>query len=262
MTNYKIYSWNVNGIRAAVRKGIDEWIVKTDLDILCLQEIKATEKQIPDKLKSLSNYEMTVHSAERKGYSGVATIYRNNKSPKVIDISMGHKEFDAEGRLIKTEYPEFTLFNVYFPNGKKNKSRLDYKMRFYDRFLEICQQLLDQGKNVVVCGDVNTAHKKIDLEHPKPNSKYSGFLPKERAWIDKFLATGFVDSLRFIEGDTTKRYTWWTYRSPTARKKNVGWRLDYFFISEGLKSQLRSADIHPDIMGSDHCPISIELQFP
>ena len=257
MTSYQIYSWNVNGIRAATRKGLQDWMNATDFDILCLQEIKALPEQIPKKLHG--EYHLEVNSADKKGYSGVATF--SNSAPKEVDHSIGRDEFDDEGRVLMTRFSEFILFNVYFPNGKKNKERLDYKMRFYHKFQQICEQLLKEGEAVIVCGDVNTAHKEQDLAHPKPNSKYSGFLPEERKWIDSFLDTGFVDSYRHLHGDGEGDYTWWSMRSKTARAKNVGWRLDYFFVSRNLVDHLTSAQIHQDIEGSDHCPVSITLEF-
>lgn len=258
MTSYTIYSWNVNGIRAAGRKGMDEWLASVDADILAVQEVRALRDQIPNALRNL-DYHIDIHVAEKLGYSGVATF--STQKPTEVTSSMGQQEFDDEGRLLMTRYSDFVLFNVYFPNGKKNAERLDYKMRFYDKFHEICSELLSNEEKIVVCGDVNTAHKKQDLFHPGPNSKYSGFLPQERAWIDDFLGSGFLDSYRYLHGDGKGDFTWWSMRSKTAREKNVGWRLDYIFTSENLTDNLVSAEIHQDIYGSDHCPISITLEF-
>jgi len=258
MTRYSIYSWNVNGLRAAVRKGMVDWLQTTQPDVLCLQEIKAEKEQFPKKLINLPYY-LNVHSAERKGYSGVATL--SKPSPEEIVTSIDHEEFDAEGRVLMTRYPEFILFNVYFPNGKKNAERLDYKMRFYHHFQQLCESYLQQGEKLVICGDVNTAHKEQDLAHPKPNAKYSGFLPQERAWIDEFLAAGFIDTFREIHGDGEGDYSWWSMRSKTARQKNVGWRLDYFYISDNLRKHLVEAEIHRSVQGSDHCPVSITLEI-
>ena len=256
MTKITIYSWNVNGIRAATKKGLKEWIEKVKPDVLGLQEIKASEEQIPKSLIP-DSYNIVVNSAEKKGYSGVLTCSRIPvKSSKTI---FGIEEFDSEGRIIETKYDEFTLLNVYFPNGKKNDERLDYKMRFYDFFLNYIKKLREAGERVVFCGDVNTAHKEIDLANPKPNSKYSGFLPKEREWIDKVIAEDFIDTFREFD-KSPERYSWWSVRS-NARARNVGWRIDYFFVDRSLLPNLKKAEIHMDVMGSDHCPISITLEF-
>jgi exodeoxyribonuclease-3 len=261
MVKYTIYSWNVNGIRATLKNGLLQWVDETDPDIVCFQETKAHEDQIPKKLKNLKGYQSFWQLGERKGYSGVANLHKEDKQPITISTSIGVDEFDAEGRVLLAEYPEFTLFNIYFPNGKKNKERLEYKMRFYDRIYELCEELLDRGKSIIVCGDINTAHKEIDLANPKPNSKYSGFLPMEREWIDKFLELGFIDSYRHVHGDIEGAYTWWTQRVKSAKANNVGWRIDYFYLSKDLDENLKAAEIYPDVVGSDHCPISITLEF-
>ncbi|MHA2251388.1 MAG: exodeoxyribonuclease III [Candidatus Kariarchaeaceae archaeon] len=256
---YLIYSWNVNGIRAVAKKGKLTEIIAEDMDILCIQETKAQEEQLGEDITQPGGFQSYWHSAERKGYSGVATYYKFE--PKEVARSIDIEEFDQEGRILITKYPEFTLLNVYFPNGKKNEERLDYKMRFYDFFLRYCNKLRKKGEKIIVCGDVNTAHKEIDLANPKANAKFSGFLPQERAWMDEFVAAGYVDTLRHFEGDKEGLYTWWSMRNPGVRARNVGWRLDYFFVSEDLLPNLKNAAIHPEIMGSDHCPVSIELEF-
>jgi len=262
---YKIYSWNVNGIRASVKHGFLDWLDKTDVDVLCLQETKAQIDQLDDSLVKPRNYQSYWHSAQKKGYSGVATFVRTSRKQKIkvnsSSSSIDVDEFDVEGRVLITRFDEFTLLNVYFPNGKKNQERLDYKMRFYDHFLQFCVDLRKNGEKVVICGDVNTAHAEIDLANPKPNAKYSGFLPVERAWMNKLVDSGFVDSYRHFNPDQIGAYTWWSMRSKSAKTNNVGWRLDYFFISDDLIESLRSAAIYPDVGGSDHCPISIELEF-
>jgi exodeoxyribonuclease-3 len=255
---YRIYSWNVNGMRAVAKKGAIEWMMQEDLDILCVQESKVQEKQLDLEIREPLGFRSSWHSAQRKGYSGVGTYYR--KFPQKEQKTIGIEEFDNEGRILISKYPEFTLLNVYFPNGKKDQERLDYKMRFYDAFLKFCTKLRKKGEKLVVCGDVNTAHKEIDLAHPKPNSKFSGFLPQERAWIDEFLAAGYTDTLRHIEGDKEELYTWWSFRAGV-RERNVGWRIDFFFVSNDLLANLKGASIHSEVMGSDHCPISIELDF-
>ncbi len=255
--NYRLLSWNVNGIRAIYKKGFLDWFKKENPDILCLQETKAHPDQLADELKDVKGYESHFSSAEKKGYSGVVTY--TNEKPLNIQRGIGIKKFDSEGRFIVTEFMEFILFNIYFPNGKASKERLQYKMDFYDAFLKHCKKLLKQGKKIVVCGDVNTAHEEIDLARPKENSKTSGFLPEERKWIDKFIAAGFIDTFRMFNKEP-KNYTWWDMIT-RARERNVGWRIDYFYASENLKSNIKSASIHSTIMGSDHCPIELELKF-
>jgi exodeoxyribonuclease-3 len=252
----KILSWNVNGLRAVLRKGFLDWLHKEQPDILCIQEIKAHEEQLPEEVKNIENYYTHFTSAERKGYSGVA-LFSKMKPLSVQNLDI--PRFDVEGRTQVVEYPAFFLYNVYFPNGKKSKERLEYKMDFYDAFLKHAERLRKKGKKLVICGDVNTAHRQIDLARPKENAKVSGFLPEERAWIDTFIAHGFIDTFRIFTSEGG-HYSWWDYKSH-ARERNVGWRIDYFFISENLKKQLSSAFISPEVMGSDHCPVGIELQF-
>ena len=254
---YRILSWNVNGLRAVEKKGFLEWLQQDSPDILCLQETKAQPDQLSENILSVSGYENHFVSAERKGYSGVA-IYSKHK-PKQVHPGLGVKRFDIEGRTIIAEFDDFTLFNIYYPNGKASGERLRYKMDFYDEFLKVVDSYKSKGHRIVVCGDVNTAHKPIDLARPKENETVSGFLPEERAWIDTFLAHGYLDTFRIFncEGE---HYSWWDYKT-RARERNVGWRIDYFFISDDLKSNIRSAFMLSDVMGSDHCPIGIELSF-
>ena len=254
----KIYSWNVNGIRAAHRKGFLNWFEKTQPDILCLQETKAQEQQLGFELTAIPNYESYFANAQKKGYSGVVTYTK--EVPAEINIGLNEEKFDREGRTIITKYSNFTLFNIYFPNGKASPTRLKYKMEFYNFLLEKLKELQKTEKNIIICGDVNTAHQEIDLARPKDNQKISGFLPIERAWIDKLLADGFIDTFREINGKKKDAYSWWSMRT-RARERNVGWRIDYFFISKNLKKNLKDAQIHSEVMGSDHCPISIELEF-
>jgi len=257
MKKVKIVSWNVNGIRASHKKGLLEWFKKETPDILCLQETKAHPDQLTDDLKNVNGYESHFSSAEKKGYSGVVT-YTKIK-PVSVQQGLGIKKFDSEGRFIITEFDEFTLFNIYFPNGKASDGRLQYKMEFYETFLKHCKKLLKENKKIVVCGDVNTAHKEIDLARPKENSQTSGFLPQEREWIDKFLSAGFIDTFRMFNQES-EQYTWWDMVT-RARERNVGWRIDYFYISENLKDNIKSAIIHSSVMGSDHCPVEIQLKF-
>jgi len=253
----KLISWNVNGIRAIAKKGFTEWLEKESPDILCLQETKAWEDQLDDSLLNINGYTSFFNQAEKKGYSGVA-VYTKEK-PLHVQKGLGIPEFDMEGRVLILEYKNFTLFNVYYPNGKKNAERLKYKLNFYDAFQNVCEMMLKEGKKIIICGDVNTAHKEIDLARPKENSNVSGFLPEERAWIDRFLNAGFIDTLR-IFNQNTEVYTWWDMVS-RARERNVGWRIDYFFISENLRNKITNAYTMPDVMGSDHCPVGIELKF-
>lgn len=249
----RIISWNVNGLRAIHKKGFLEWLQKEQPDILCLQETKADVESLPQDLREVGGYNAFFNSAEKKGYSGVC-VYSRSK-PVRVEKSFGAKKFDPEGRVLVLEYPKFVLCNVYFPNGKASAERLKYKMDFYDAFLKFVDKLHAEGKKVVICGDVNTAHKEIDLARPKENSETSGFLPEERVWIDELLAHDFVDSFRKFHSEPDN-YSWWDYKTK-ARERNVGWRIDYFFTSKSLK--LKDAFIMNEVLGSDHCPVGIEL---
>ena len=255
MKEITLLSWNVNGIRAVYKKGFVDWFRSVKPDILCIQETKAWEEQLPEDLKNIDDYKSFFCGGERKGYSGTA-IY-TKEQPKNVSRELGVAKFDNEGRILIAEYDAFTLFNIYFPNGKARKERLQYKMDFYETFLDRVKELKDKGKKIIICGDVNTAHKEIDLARPKPNEKSSGFLPEERAWIDKLLANGFLDSLRMFN-NKPEQYTWWDMIT-RARERNVGWRIDYFFISDNLKEQTKDAFIMPEVMGSDHCPVGLKL---
>ena len=251
----KILSWNVNGIRAAQKKGFIEWLEKESPDILCVQETKANIDQLGEELIKPDGYKTSWSSAERKGYSGVA-IY-TKIDPIDVKNGFGIKRFDQEGRILIQDYKDFILFNIYFPNGQRDEERLKYKLEFYDEFLKYTNKLKDKGRKIIVCGDINTAHKEIDLARPKENEKTSGFLPIERKWMDKFVSEGYVDTFRhFIKEG--RHYTYWDPIT-RARERNVGWRIDYFFITPNLLPNLKSAFIMPEVMGSDHCPIGIEL---
>jgi len=252
----KLYSWNINGIRAAYKKDLFDWMKQTDPDILCLQEIKATQDQIPMPLKNTPGYHIYFNPAERKGYSGVATY--SKMKPLSLRKGFGIERFDNEGRVLITEYPNFYLFNIYFPNGKKDDIRLNYKLDFYDTFLGYSDNLVAEGKNVIVCGDFNTAHKEIDLARPKENEKRSGFLPVERAWMDTFVDHGYIDTFRHFHKEPDQ-YSWWDLKT-RARERNVGWRIDYFFVNKSFLPYVNDAFILQDIMGSDHCPIGIEVE--
>lgn len=257
MTNLRLISWNVNGIRAVHRKGFLEWFEKENADIVSLQETKAQIDQLPKKLINIPEYNSYFHSAERKGYSGVATYSR--VSPNKVFEGMGIDKFDTEGRLQRLDFDKFTLLNIYYPNGGRDEERLKYKLDFYDAFLDYTNDLRDQGFNLVICGDLNTAHKPIDLARPDANENVSGFLPVEREWVSKFLDNGYVDTFRMFNQDG-ENYTWWSYRTK-ARDRNVGWRLDYYFVNEEFKDNVKNSYILSDVMGSDHCPICLELDI-
>ena len=252
----KILSWNVNGLRAVHKKGFIEWLQSESPDILCIQETKAAREQLPRALKSIEGYHAYFCEAEKKGYSGVA-IYTKIK-PKIVEYGFGISKFDSEGRILIADYGDFVLLNIYFPNGKMSDERLAYKLEFYDTLLDYANNLKENGKNVVICGDLNTAHKEIDIARPKANEKNSGFLPIERAWIDKFLSQGYIDTLRMFNKNP-EQYTWWSYRGG-ARSRNVGWRLDYFFVNEEFKDKVKFAYILPEVMGSDHCPVGVDIE--
>jgi exodeoxyribonuclease-3 len=251
----KIISWNVNGVRAIAKKGFLEWLAAAQPDVLCLQETKAWPEQVPVDIKEPVGFRSYWSQPAKKGYSGVATFSRDE--PEQITRSIGVDEFDAEGRVMATEFDDFTLFNVYFPNGKASPERLRYKLAFYERFLEIIEKERNRGKSVIFCGDLNTAQKAIDLEHPKTNEGVSGFLPIEREWIDKVVERGYIDTFRHFD-QSPRKYTWWDYKTG-ARDRNVGWRLDYFFVSYDLAPRMKRASILADVMGSDHCPVELDI---
>jgi exodeoxyribonuclease-3 len=253
----KILCWNVNGIRAVQGKGFLEWLHGESPDILCVQETKARPDQLGEELQEPHGYHVYWNYPERKGYSGVATFTK--EKPVGVQNGLGIPKFDIEGRVIIAEYPDFILLNVYFPNGKQNEDRLKYKMDFYEAFLEFVDPLKANGAKLVICGDFNTAHKKVDLARPKENEKVSGFLTIERAWMDKFVAHGFIDTFRQFNKESDQ-YTWWDLKS-RARERNVGWRIDYFFVTENLLPSVSNAFIMPQVMGSDHCPVGIILRI-
>ena len=261
MKKYKFLSWNVNGVRAVDKKEALKWIDESGVDILGLQEIKSTKEQIPKSVFDREFKNLHVSTSAIKGRSGVALftdIELDNE-----DNCMGVDVLD-EGRINEVHFKlgdkDIAYFNVYFPNGQSKEERLTYKMEFYDRFLDHCEALKKEGKSIIVCGDVNTAHTEIDLARPKANEKTSGFLPMEREWITKFLDHGYIDTFRLINGDAPDNYSWWSYRA-NARANNVGWRIDYFYVSEDLKEYVSNAYIMDEVMGSDHCPIALEINI-
>ncbi len=253
-----IISWNVNGLRAVAKKGNFADIMARNPDILCLQETKAEADQLPEDVRTVPGYHSYFsHSKTRKGYSGVGVYTK--QQPLKVEEGMGIKDMDQEGRLLVLYFPDFVLLNCYFPNGGGGPERLAYKLEFYDNFLAFIEKLRIAGHAVIVCGDVNTAHEEIDLARPKENETNTGFLPEERAWIDEVIRHGYVDIYRHTHPDTKDAYTYWDMKT-AARSRNVGWRIDYFFISPDLLPRVRKAEILADIYGSDHCPIVIEVR--
>ena len=253
----RLLMWNVNGLRAIYNKNFLEWFGQQKADIYCIQETKSHLSQVPEELLKISGYYSYFTQAEKRGYSGVA-LWSKQKPIHVSD-KLEIPRFDSEGRYIRADFPEFILFNIYFPNGKASQERLQYKMDFYETFLKRVIDLLKEGKRVIICGDINTAHKEIDLARPKENETISGFLPIEREWIDRLLQAGFIDTFRHFNPEPGQ-YSWWDYKT-RARERNVGWRIDYFLISTNLKDNLKSAFIQKEIYGSDHCPVGIDLDF-
>lgn len=250
----KLISWNVNGIRSVYNKGFLEWFRRESPDILCLQETKADFEQFPLEIRNLEDYEISYSSAIKKGYSGVATFSRE----KILDTKkLEKKSFDEEGRVLIHELKDFFLINCYFPNGQRDHNRVPFKLKFCDDVLKKIDEL-NKKKPIIITGDFNTAHTEIDLANPKSNKDTTGFLPVERKWMDKFISHGYVDIYRHLNSGKTGAYTWWSNR-PGVRARNIGWRIDYFFISPELLPRIQSATILPDVFGSDHCPIVLEL---
>ncbi len=250
----KCISWNVNGIRAVEKKGFVEQMQNFDADVIGIQETKAQAEQLSDTLKNIPGYTSYWHSAERKGYSGVAIYTRI--APLAVHYGLGDPEFDCEGRVLTLEFTDCYVINIYFPNSGEELKRLDFKLRFNNRLLAFAKGL-EKQKPVILCGDFNVAHKEIDLKNPKANVKNAGFTPEERAWMDSFVAAGFIDTFRIFNQEPGQ-YTWWSYRF-SARTKNIGWRIDYFCVSGGVKARVKNSAILPEVMGSDHCPVELEF---
>ncbi len=256
----KLSSWNVNGIRAAHKNGFLDWWKAAKADVVCLQEIKVTEDQLSFDLRYPDGCHSIWFSAKKPGYSGVATLSRT--PPDKIQEGMGgepHAEFDSEGRVLTTYYGKLAVVNAYFPNSQREHTRLDYKLRFCDAIFKYVHRLEKKGFMVVLCGDYNIAHQEIDLRNPKSNMKNAGFLPEERAWMTRFLESGFRDPFREREPGGG-HYTWWSYR-PGVRDKNVGWRIDYHCVSPSAAAAVEAVGHQPEVMGSDHCPIYLKLDL-
>lgn len=249
----KILSWNVNGLRALHKKGFLDWLKKSRAEIICLQEIKAQEEQLPFDLTHPKNYYSYFNSATKKGYSGVA-VYSKEK-PRKIEFNLGFKRFDQEGRFLKLEFPDFTLINLYLPQGGRKKENYSYKLKVYERLIKYLRKV--KNKKIILIGDFNVAHQEIDLARPKDNQKNTMFTPRERKQITRIIKLGFTDSFRkFNQGKG--HYTWWAYIR-NCRKRNIGWRIDYAFTSKSLTPKLKKSFILPETKGSDHCPIGIEI---
>lgn len=253
----KIASYNLNGIRSAISKGLFEWLKNEGPDVLCVQELKAQPHQIDlfsfQELGYRHNY---IHSAEKKGYSGVAIF--SKIQPDSYSIGMKHPFFDSEGRVVRTDFGDITLICVYIPSGTMGDTRQAIKMEFLEEFTNYLLELRKERPNLIICGDYNICHKAIDINHPERHQKTSGFLPEEREWFDRFVSLGFVDSFREFNQEA-EQYSWWSYRA-NAREKNLGWRIDYHIVTESLKHRLKHADIYQDITFSDHSPVWLEIE--
>ena len=254
----RIVSLNLNGIRAAVRKGLPSWIKQSNADVVCLQELKAQEKDIDNDTRNIADYSSYFHCAQRPGYSGVG-IYSKREPDDVIE-GLGFEDIDAEGRYIEARFNNLSVVSVYVPSGTSSDERLAFKFRFMERFIAPLNALMHSGREVVICGDWNTAHKEIDLARPKGNEKISGFLPEERNWVDKYIEHNYVDTFRHFYPNKKDEYSWWSMRT-RARDRNVGWRIDYFFITSELLPQLKQAFIMQEVEGSDHCPHGIIIEI-
>jgi len=253
----RIISYNVNGLRSAMSKGFIDWLQTDPCDIICLQEIKAEKDNVDYKLIEELGFETYWFSAQKKGYSGVA-IFTKIK-PGNVFLGNNIEQSDFEGRVLRADIGDITIVNAYYPSGTSGEERQTYKYQWLDEFLDYLNTLRKERPNLVVCGDYNIAHKEIDIHDPKGNKKTSGFLPEERAWMDKFLANGFVDTFRHINPDKAHSYSWWSRRFPTVRAQNKGWRIDYICVTDSLKEKIQDATIYPDAVHSDHCPVYANL---
>jgi exodeoxyribonuclease III len=254
---YKIISYNVNGIRSATSKGMITWKQSVDPDIICFQELKAMPEDLDDSLRNPAGYKTYWFPAEKKGYSGVAVF--SKMDPLHVEYGCGIEAYDREGRVIRLDFPEFSLLNVYLPSGSSGEERQAFKETFMDDFYNYIDGLLKEFPRLVICGDINICHQPIDIHNPVSNKNSSGFLPHEREWLSKFLGLGFQDSFRMLHPEPD-RYSWWSFRGGS-RERNKGWRIDYHFVSDAIKEHVRDADIHDDAKHSDHAPIFVKLQF-
>jgi len=254
----RLISYNVNGIRSAIKRGFIEWLKTDPADIICLQETKAEKENVDHKELEALGYHNYWYSAEKKGYSGVAIFTK--RQPEALFYGNGVMQSDAEGRVIRADYGDVTLINAYFPSGTSGEVRQTYKYQWLDEFYEYIQNLRQTRPNIIICGDYNIAHKEIDIHNPKGNKKTSGFLPEERDWLTKFIESGMVDTFRVFNQDP-HHYSWWSQRFPSVRAENKGWRIDYFTVTAPLKERLRGAAIYPDVKHSDHCPVFLEIDF-
>ncbi len=253
----KIISYNVNGIRAAEKKGLIDWIAQHDFDIVCIQETKARLEQVDLEAWQALGYQSAWHSAEKKGYSGVATFFR--LEPKHIELGMGISKYDLEGRVLKTDFDGWTLLNCYFPSGTTGSARQEVKMNFLADFFDWVKELKKEHPNLIVVGDYNIAHQEIDIHNPKSNKNSSGFLPEERSWMSKWLESGFTDAFRAIYPEKVE-YSWWSYRAQ-ARSKNKGWRIDYQSVSNLIAPKIKDAYHFKDAVHSDHCPVFLDIDL-
>ncbi len=253
----KIITYNVNGIRAALGKGFIQWLAAAAPDVLCLQETKAQPEQIPEEEFRALSYDCYWHSAEKKGYSGVGILTRIK--PDQVITGMGMPEYDREGRFIRADFGSLSVVSVYHPSGTTGEERQDFKMEWLEDYLDYVNRLKESRPDLVLSGDYNICHKPIDIHDPIRNAYSSGFLPEERAWMDRFLAAGYVDTFR-VFNDQPHQYTWWSYRAG-ARQRNLGWRIDYHMVTDSLKPLLQSARILPEALHSDHCPVALSIDY-
>jgi len=254
----RIISYNVNGIRSALRKGFLEWLETAPADIVCLQEVKAEKDQVDFRAIENLGYQTFWYSAEKKGYSGVAIFTKIQ--PDKVQYGNGIMQSDSEGRVLRADYGDITLINAYFPSGTSGDVRQTYKYQWLDEFFEYVQTLRQERPKLIICGDYNIAHKAIDIHNPSGNKNSSGFLPEERAWMDKLFDHGYIDTFRFFNPHP-HQYTWWSQRFPSVRAQNKGWRIDYITVTEALRDALKDAAIYPDVKHSDHCPVYLEIAF-
>lgn len=254
----RLISYNVNGIRSAIKRGFIEWLATDPADIICLQETKAEKANIDHRIIEDLGYETYWYSAEKKGYSGVAIFTK--RSPDTLFYGNGTMQSDAEGRVIRADFGDLTLINAYFPSGSSGDVRQQYKYQWLDEFFDYIAELRTTRPKLIICGDYNIAHQEIDIHNPKGNKKSSGFLPEEREWMTKFVESGMIDTFRAFTTEP-HQYSWWSQRFPSVRAENKGWRIDYFLVTENLKDRLHHAAIYPDVKHSDHCPVYLEMDF-